>query len=561
MLADFLRSLMRLPKVFFALLLVAALSGCAGRDSGNGGGTVVIATASDAETFLPPFVATAQAQEVSDNLFDKLADIGPTLNTVGDVGFQPRLASRWQWSKDSLQVTFHLDPRAKWHDGKPVRASDVRFALSIYLDSVVNAPAGGDLRAVVDSVSVADSVTCTAWLKQRGPEVFYTFVKTLDPLPEHLLARIPRDSLRASSFAHAPVGSGPFRFVKWVPRQRIEIAAVDSFYRGRPKLDRVIWLFSPEMTTAVQQLFSGDADFIETLSPGDVTDAAKHPKVRVQLLPAFSYNFLVFNLRDGASDRPHPIFGDRNVRRALTMALDREAMVKSALDSLGTVGLGPFVRAQWSADTTVTRLGFDRIAAGHMLDSLGWRAGADGMRSRNGKPLAFSIVVPSSSKNRVRFATLIQEQLRLAGVKVELQTVDFPAMVGAIQQRSFDAFMGGLNTTPSPSSLRQSWSAASGAKPGTSNPGRYADAHFDAETDSALASVNVADAKRHFRAAYEQIINDAPAAWLYDLRTPTGVHTRLITGPMHTNTWWSTMKDWSIAPGGRLPRDAAPATP
>jgi peptide/nickel transport system substrate-binding protein len=323
----------------------------------------------------------------------------------------------------------------------------------------------------------------------------------------------------------------------------------------------VIWTFVPEMTTAVQQLFAGDADFLEVLSPGDVAEAAKHPKVRVTLLPAFSYNFLALNLHDGATVRPHPVFGNRALRRALTMVLDREAMVKSAFDSLGTVGLGPFVRAQWSADTTITRLPFDRAAAGRTLDSLGWRVGADGMRSRNGTPLAFSIMVPSSSKNRVRIATLMQEQFRLAGVKVELQTLDFPALIGALSKRSFDAFMGGFSTTPSPSALRQTWSTAAGEKGGPFNPGRYANPLFDAETDSALSASNVTAARAHFHAAYEQIINDAPAIWLYDYRSPTGSNSRLITGPLNTNTWWTTILNWSIAPGGHLPRDAAPAKP
>ena len=151
MLADLLRSPMRLPaKISIAIMLSVAAAGCTGKDSGAGGGTVVIATASDAETFLPPFVSTTQAQAVTDNLFDHLADIGPSLNTVGDADFQPRLAARWEWSKDSLSVTFHLDPRAKWHDGKPVRAGDVRFALSIFVDPALNSPAGGDLRSAIE---------------------------------------------------------------------------------------------------------------------------------------------------------------------------------------------------------------------------------------------------------------------------------------------------------------------------------------------------------------------------------------------------------------------------
>ena len=166
-----------------------------------------------------------------------------------------------------------------------MRASDVRFAWSVYIDTIVNSTRRGDIVGALDSVTVADSVTAVAWFKRRTPEQFYNLVSTLVPLPEHVLGKVPRDSLHTGDAGRHPVGSGPFRLVRWEPRQRIEIAAVDSFYLGRAKLDRVIWSYAPEMSSAVQKLFAGEADFLEALPPASAADIARYPDIKIVVAP------------------------------------------------------------------------------------------------------------------------------------------------------------------------------------------------------------------------------------------------------------------------------------
>ena len=531
--------------VFAAVAAVAAA--CRGDAGGARGGAIVVSTAADPENLLPPFGRSLAAKAVAEVLFDRLADIGSTLNTVGDAGFEPRLAERWEWSPDSLRLTLHLNPRARWHDSSAVRASDVRFAYGIYTDSSLTVADGAELRAAIDSISVGDSLTCTAWYRQRSPEQFYRLVSTLVPLPEHILARVPRDSLRESPLGRAPIGSGPFRFVSWQKAARLELTAVDGFYRGRAKLDRVIWSVSPDMAGATRKLMGGEADFLEALTPDAATEAARNPALRVVPYGSFDYGFLRFNLHDGSSARPHRLLADRQLRRALTMSLDRAAMVRSVFDSLGKVGLGPFVRAQWSADTTLMQLPFDRPAAARMLDSLGWRAAADGMRHRGGRPLEFTLVVPSSSRNRGRFAVLIQEQLRQAGVKVNIEGLDFAAFLARIAKGDFDAVMDGLHPSVGPGGARQSWGTA-GIHPGKGpNYGSYSAGAFDAHVDSALAAHDGVAARAHFRAAYQIIVDDAPAVWLYEPVAIAGTSARLRTGAIRADGWWAGLKDWTVS--------------
>lgn len=545
---------MRLPALSFtafATFAALATSACGGDATAGHGGTVVIAAFADPDNLLPPIERSLAAKTVSDLLFEKLAELGPGQSTFGDAGFAPRLAQRWEWSRDSLAVTFHLDPRARWHDGRPVQASDVRFAFSVYTDSAVLANGGGDLRLALDSISVGDSLTCTAWFKRRTPEQFFTLVSTLVPLPEHLLGRVPPDSIRTSAFGRQPVGNGPFRFVRWDAGSRLEIAAVDSFYRGRAKLDRVIWSISPEMQTATTRLLAGEADFLEALTPASVAQAAKRPELRVVPYSSFDYGFIRLNLHDGASARPHRIFGDRALRRALTQALDRGLMVRSVFDTLAHVGLGPFVRAQWTSDTTLAELSFDRAAAMRALDSLGWRPAPDGIRVRNGQRLEFTLVRPSSSKSRELFAVLIQEQLRQAGVQVNIQPLDFSAFSARAAKRDFDALMDGLHTGPSPSGVRDSWSSA-GIGQGTGpNTGGYASTAFDAQVDSAFASSDARAARSHYRSAYQTIVDDAPAIWLFEPVAVAGVSRRLNVSALRADGWWLGIPGWTMAAGGR----------
>jgi peptide/nickel transport system substrate-binding protein len=162
------------------LLLVAACGGDRGAregaatkgDASAPGGTLVIATVGDADALVPPLTLSLQGAQVVAQLFDRLADIGPDLNTVGDAGFRPRLARSWTWASDSLSVRFAIDPRARWHDGRPVTARDVAFSFRAYGDPRVESPAAA-LLTNIDSVSTPDSLTAVVWFARRSPQQFF----------------------------------------------------------------------------------------------------------------------------------------------------------------------------------------------------------------------------------------------------------------------------------------------------------------------------------------------------------------------------------------------------
>lgn len=518
---------------------------------------MVISTVAEAEVLLPALARSTSTKMVTDQIFDALAEIGPDLNTVGDAGWKPRLASSWDWSADSLSITFHLDGRARWHDGRPVTAHDVRFSLELYKDPKVLAYDGPNF-ANVDSISVKDSLTAVVWFHARSPEQFFRVAYYLWVMPEHRLRDADRTALAQSEFARNPTGSGPFRFVRWEPRQLIELAADTTHYRGRPKLDRVIFALQPDATAGMTSVLTGATDFREMIPPTLMSQVAESRVVRAVRYPMLNNGFLAFNHRaPGRNERPHPLFQSRDLRRALSMALDRTAMVRNALDSTGVVNLGPFTRGIIDADTTLPQIPYDTAGARRLLDSLGWRdADGDGMRERRGSALRFDLLVPTTSAPRRRLAVLIQEQLRRVGAAVDVREADPSAMQSLVPAGQFDTYIHFVQASPSASSIRDNWTRPQPERR-VSNPAQYGNPRVDAVVDSALSSIDPVQRRALLHRAYRMIAEDAPAVWLYEVAPYAALNNRIRPVLDRADTWWRDLRLWFIPANERNARDRA----
>ena len=229
----------------FAVVLAFAAVGCGRFSGGCRGdycGTLIFAAAGQPDILLPPVTESALARDIHDQLFLKLADLGMSTNTIGDRDFTPQLAQRWEWTGPKTLV-FHLDPRARWQDGRPVTAGDVAFTFAVYTDPKVGASSRESLRRIA-SVTARDSLTAVFQFTTTYAEMFYDAVYDMRILPAHLLEHTPREQLSAAPFGRAPIGDGPYRFVSWRAGESIELAADSTFFLGRPHIRRLIWRFS-----------------------------------------------------------------------------------------------------------------------------------------------------------------------------------------------------------------------------------------------------------------------------------------------------------------------------
>ena len=551
------RQARRAARLSVACLLAVACKGLEKQTTSGPadvGGTLVLSTPADAGTLLPPLIGGITDRQATDLLYDRLADINDNLNSVGDKDFKPQLAERWEWAADSLSIAFHLNPHAKWHDGVPVRASDVRYSVNLIKDPALASPAA-PLITNIDSVSVRDSVTAVAFFKRHTPEQFYDLVYQVAILPEHILANTPAAKLRDAEVGRRGIGSGRFRLVKWEPGSKIELIADTANYRGRPKLDRVIFSIAPDYNGALTRFFAGDADVFDNVRPEFLSRFAGDSVRRPQRYSTLQITDFLMNVRDPkAPGMPHPVFGDRAVRRALTMATDRRAMLKNAFDTLGQPMYGPFPHALPFADTTLPQIGYDTVKAKALLDSAGWTPGPDGIRLKNGRRLEFAISFPVSSASRKQYATLLQDAFRRVGAAATIDATDYATYMSKLSTHAFDAQLGNYAPDPGVSGLKQSWSTAGIAKDG-GNYGSYSNPLVDAMLDSATTTFDPARTKAYARRAFETIIEDAPGIWLYEASTVMGLAKRVHTTTLRADGYWSGMADWWIPAGERNARD------
>ena len=536
-----------------AALLAAASCTPRGTCSGEYCGTLVIAATGSITTLLPPLSDAAAERDIFDQIFLRLADLRPGASTIGDSGFVPQLARSWEW-KDPRTLTFHLDPRARWQDGPPVTASDVQFTFEAYTDTAVGALDPTALSHIA-SVTATDSLTVVFRFRDRYPEAFFDATFHMRVLPAHLLGGVPRRQWRTAAFGRAPVGDGPYRFVRWIPDQSVELVADSGFFLGRPHLRRLMWRFAPDLNVAVTQLVSGEADAIEVLlSPPNIQRAEGAGHLALYPCAGGTYTFLRFNLRaNGDTARPHPLFADADVRRALVLATDRERMVRSVFGARARVPPGPMPQQWawlWIPELKVPP--YDTAQADGLLDARGWRrSGADGVRGRAGRRLSFHVAVPSTSAGRKQYAVLLQEQLRAVGIELVIDEMDNAAMSARLRAGTFDAALESWLTDPTPSrGAPQAW-----GKGGGSNYGHYVSAAFDRAVAAATSAATPAAAQGAWVTAFEALAHDAPGVMLYAPDNVAAVDRRVTDVQLRPDSWMALIRSWRVPPDRLTARD------
>ena len=542
---------------YHALAVVLILAACSGNNSGGANAETVanatvltIATPADADALIPQLVQSTQGKQVTDLLFDHLAQPTQTLETAGDAGFAPQLASSWVWAADSLSIAFSINPAARWHDGQPVQARDVQFSLALFNDAVVASPHASNFVGI-DSISVRDSLTAVVWWHQRSPEQFFQIAFNLAIVPAHLLEHEPRATLAQSAFAQHPVGSGRYRFEQWTRDRQLIVSADTGNFRGTPNFRRVVWVVTADPTAASLSVLSGQADVLESVRGDAFVNARNSPTLQTIEYGSLDYAFMVMNTERRISGNRR-VFNDRAMRVALTAALNRPAMVTNALDSLGAVALGPFTRSASGVDTTMRQIPFDSVAASRTLDSLGWKVDiADKRRKLNGKPLRFELLVPSSSATRLKFGVLIQAQLAALGVTIDVSPLEPGIFASRLEKGDFDAALNMWRADPSPiTSLRQVWGSSRGTDVGA-NYGRYRNGQFDAALDTAAVVFSAERRKALLQRAYQLIVDDAAAIWLYEPRNFAVINSRIVPSSLRADAWWADLPNWSIG-GARV---------
>ena len=348
---------------------------------------------------------------------------------------QPYFARSWEFDADTSEVVFHLRHDLVWHDGAPVTSRDVAFTFDRLKSPAVPFP-NPSYFDYWDAAEVIDPVTIRFFLRPHA-NALYGWTRTAI-MPEHILAEVPPEDLESHPFGTlSPVGNGPFRFVERIPGDRWVFEANPDFPEdlgGRPYLDRLVYRQIPDEFALAAALQTGEVDLVIDAAPSMLDQVGDDPEVISTSYSAPEYAFIAWNSR-------RPEFADPLVRRALTMAIDRETLVQAVLGGNGTVAPGPVGPWHWAYDSAWAPLPYSPEEAAALLEEAGWMdSDGDGARDRNGETFSFELLAtPRRDWGAVQ--TLVQASLGEIGIEVEPvvreQGALIPLVIGA--DRRFDA--------------------------------------------------------------------------------------------------------------------------
>ncbi len=422
MMADFRTPLTFATRLMFFLTCAgAALSlGCAreggiGRHSTYPSGSITFNLSEDPHSLNPILARNDDERQIAHLMFDMLLDVDDRGHLIPALALEVPTQRNRGISPDGRTITYHLRHDVRWQDGQPLTAADVIFTWQAIVDPDNDVPStrGYD---IVDLVFAPDSYTVVFRLKRAwAPAVATLFTYGTNPmpiLPAHLLQN---QNLRRSDFNLHPIGSGPYRLVRWDRDDRLVLSANDSYFRGKPKTLQLVAQVVPDTNSALTMLRSGQLDW-SLQSPAQRLALGRSPNVRFVYVPFSGFGAIAFNCRKSP-------FDDARLRIAIAMAIDRKRL------SAGITG-GQYAVAEsdqppfgWAHDPSVRLPAFDPQRADRALDSLGWRRDLDGMRRRGGRMLAITFMTFPESDTAVRTAEYVQQMLRERGIDVIVKKV------------------------------------------------------------------------------------------------------------------------------------------
>ena len=335
-----------------------------------------------------------------------------------DGELEGRLARSWEPAEDFRSWTVHLNTDVRWHDGVRVTADDIAFTVELLSRPDVGYLAQGEVTITVldDSAFIYESTTSSPLDEYR---TYY---------PKHLLESLDPTKFYEWEFWTRPVGNGPYRYVRHVPKTMMELRANPDYFRGAPAVRRVVLKFGdPQLT----ELLAGNVDVLSSVSTFDLLKIENDPRFNVHYQLAADAQAIYWNHQS-------ELFQDAKTRRALTLAIDRRELLEllNLPEDLPIFDV-IFSERQWNE--LPGPLPHDPGQAAKLLEETGWRdVDGDGVRERNGMEFAFTLMVHGPDGGRV--GVYIQDQLRRVGVRVEIRTLaDWATLFGNIRAGEFEA--------------------------------------------------------------------------------------------------------------------------
>jgi peptide/nickel transport system substrate-binding protein len=404
------------------------------------GGTYVEGVVVDANPVitLNPLLATTDSlsQDAASLLFSGLTRSvpGKNANEPGQV-IEPDLADHWTASSDGLLWEFYLRQNARWQDGTPVTARDVVYTINLLKSD--DFPGGRELTTLWKQVEVSRLGDYAVRFRLQQPWPAFLNYTTQGLLPAHKLeGKIKPAELATTDFNKAPVGSGPYQLAPGgFASDGVTLIANPLYYGKKPYLDKIWFRFYPSANAALSALQADQIDGVSEVTSDEIKRVSTLKNITEVSAPRARNTFMFLNLQ--RSD----LFGQKEVRQALSYAINKPLLIDKALSGQAQASSSPILASSWAYKKDIKTYNYDPAQAEKLLDAAGWKVNRDGIRERNGQPLIFQLLIDDSADKRA-VATQIAENLRSMQIVVKIDVAtSLVELDKSIKAGSYDALL------------------------------------------------------------------------------------------------------------------------
>jgi len=392
------------------LLGLLPLPGCRRQEDAQ---TLVVAIEAPPLTFDPRGPTNAVTARLQQLLFNTLTQKNERFEIV------PELAHSWEVSEDFTVYTFRLRRGVRFHDGRELTARDVAYTFNTLIAPTFDSPKRAAL-SKLERVDAIDAYTVVFRCREPYRGLLVDLIA---------IGIIPENS--GETIAQQPIGTGPFRFVRYVENQEVELLAFPDYFQGAPRIRRLRVKIVRDPTTLALELLGGTVQLAVNaqLSPDFVAEQQAGHRLRVMISDGAALEYLGINTTD-------PLLRDRRVRQALAYGINRQAIIANLLRGQARLAKSVLPPTHWAYHEAVTTYAYDPARARRLLDEAGYRdPDGDGPLPR------FRLTLKTSSAEHPRkIATALQEQLRAIGIELHIQSFEFQTFLNDINTGNFQLF-------------------------------------------------------------------------------------------------------------------------
>ena len=484
--------------------------------------TFVAAISNPGGVFLPYFYHNGWDGNVTSVMFEQLISFDKTGKPV------PDLAKSWDISSDNLTYTFHMKKGLTFSNGKPLTADDVAFTLTLLLDPAYD----GDTDLSQAYIKGADAY-------KKGNASSVSGIQVVDPLTVKItttkvnaqaLELIGGPVLSKDYYGKGykkgkldylkplfskPMGAGPYVLDKYVPGQEVDFTANPHFYSGKPKVEHFIYkVTSPD--TKVQLFQTGETDYDGFTPDQDTLDQLKGLGfANLDLYTSSDYGYIMVNHKK-------PYLKDKRVTQALIYGLERQKIVNAIFQGNGMVANEPISPVSWAYTPDVNPYQYNLKKAKQLLDEAGWKAGSNGIRTKDGKQLSISYLTSTTGLGNDIFISIAKEDFKKLGINFNPEIVDFNALLDKAYKGDYDLAAVRTSQIIDPSEPLQEFLSNN-----SQNISGYSNQKVDQLINEGVSTLDITKRKEIYKQLYKEISDDPPYIFMYYRKALAAYNSRI----------------------------------